>query len=127
LIPELQGRSPVLVELNSLTQEDFEKILTNTENSLIKQYKELLAVDNIELDFTDGAIKALAGLAEFENQANENIGARRLHNLLEKLLEDISFNASGEHPMIKVTIDEDYVDSHLKINKREYDLKKYIL
>ena len=127
LIPELQGRFPVLVELNSLTKEDFEKILTNTENSLIKQYRELLGVDNIELEFTDGAIKSLASLAEMENLSNENIGARRLRNLLEKLLEDISFNASGDHPLTKVTIDEEYVDSHLKVNKREYDLKKYIL
>ena len=127
LIPELQGRFPVLVELNSLTTEDFEKILTNTENSLIKQYKELLAVDNIDLEFSEGAIKSLARLAEFENETNENIGARRLHNLLEKLLEDISFNASGDHPLVKVTIDEDYVDSHLKANARQYNLRKYIL
>ena len=116
-----------MVELNSLTTEDFEKILTNTENSLIKQYKELLSVDNIDLEFSEGAIKSLARLAEFENETNENIGARRLHNLLEKLLEDISFNASGDHPLVKVTIDEDYVDSHLKANARQYNLRKYIL
>lgn len=127
LIPELQGRFPVLVELNSLTKEDFEKILVNTQNSQIKQYKELLAVDNINLEFTDGAIKLLSSLAELENQANENIGARRLHNLLEKLLEDISFNATGDHPVIDVVIDEDYVQKHLKSNLSTYDLKKYIL
>lgn len=127
LIPELQGRFPVLVELNSLTKEDFEKILTNTQNSQIKQYKELLRVDNIDLEFTDGAIKLLATLAENENESHENIGARRLHNLLEKLLEDISFNASGDHPVIKVTIDEDYVESHLKDNISTFDMKKYIL
>ena len=127
LIPELQGRFPVLVELNSLTKDDFEKILTNTQNSQIKQYKELLKVDNIDLEFTDGAIKLLASLAEQENETNENIGARRLHNLLEKLLEDISFNASGDHPVIKVTIDEEYVETHLKENISTFDMKKYIL
>ena len=127
LIPELQGRFPVLVELDSLKAVDFEKILLNTENSLVKQYKELLGVDNIDLNFTDGAIKLLSSLAELENQANENIGARRLHNLLEKLLEDISFNASGDHPVINVTIDEEYVEKHLKENMSTYDLKKYIL
>ena len=110
-----------------MTKEDFEKILTNTQNSQIKQYKELLRVDNIDLEFTDGAIKLLATLAENENESHENIGARRLHNLLEKLLEDISFNASGDHPVIKVTIDEDYVESHLKDNISTFDMKKYIL
>lgn len=127
LIPELQGRFPVLVELNSLTKEDFEKILTNTQNSQIKQYKELLKVDNIDLEFTDGAIKMLASLAEMENETNENIGARRLHNLLEKLLEDISFNASGDHPVITVKIDEEYVETHLKDNISTFDMRKYIL
>lgn len=127
LIPELQGRFPVLVELNSLTKEDFEKILTNTENSQIKQYKELLAVDNVNLNFTDGAIKLIASFAESENLTNENIGARRLHNILEKLLEDISFNASGDHPLVEVTIDEEYIEKHLKVNMSILDMKKYIL
>lgn len=127
LIPELQGRFPVLVELNSLTQNDFEKILLNTENSLIKQYKELLAVDNINLEFSDSAIKLISSIAEQENETNENIGARRLHNLLEKLLEDISFNASGDHPVIDVKIDDEYVQKYLKDNISTFDLKKYIL
>lgn len=127
LIPELQGRFPVLVELDSLKASDFEKILTNTENSLIKQYKELLAVDNIDLNFSDGAIKKISSLAEMENQTNENIGARRLHNILEKLLEDISFNASGDHPVIKVDIDEEYVNKNLKDNDYSLDLRRHIL
>ena len=127
LIPELQGRFPVLVELDSLKASDFEKILTNTENSLIKQYKELLAVDNIDLNFSDGAIKKISSLAEIENQTNENIGARRLHNILEKLLEDISFNASGDHPVIKVDIDEEYVNKNLKDNDYSLDLRRHIL
>lgn len=127
LIPELQGRFPVLVELDSLKASDFEKILTNTENSLIKQYKELLAVDNIDLNFSEGAIKKISSLAEMENQTNENIGARRLHNILEKLLEDISFNASGDHPVIKVDIDEEYVNKNLKDNDYSLDLRRHIL
>ena len=127
LIPELQGRFPVLVELNSLTSKDFEQILLNTENSLIKQYEKLLEVDNISLKFTEAAIKELSRLAEFENESSENIGARRLHNILEKLLEDISFNASGDHPVVEVVIDEEYIKKNLNSQLKNYDLKRYIL
>ena len=127
LIPELQGRFPVTVELSSLGYEDFIKILKNTENSLIVQYKSLLGVDNINLEFKDDAIKEIARIAVLENENSENIGARRLHTILEKLLEDISFNATGDHPVINVVINKQYVEEHLAHILKEYDLKKYIL
>ena len=127
LIPELQGRFPVTVELSSLGYDDFVKILKNTENSLIVQYKSLLGVDNINLEFKDDAIKEIARIAVLENENSENIGARRLHTILEKLLEDISFNATGDHPVINVVINKQYVEEHLAHILKEYDLKKYIL
>lgn len=127
LIPELQGRFPVLVELNSLKKEDFADILKNTENSLIKQYKALLAVDNINLEFTDKAIDEISRIAELENETSENIGARRLHNVLEKLLEDISYNADGNHPVIDVKIDEEYIEKNLSHTLKSFNLKKYVL
>lgn len=127
LIPELQGRFPVTVELDSLGYEDFVKILKNTENSLIVQYKSLLGVDNIDLNFTDDAINEIASVAVLENENSENIGARRLHTIIEKLLEDISFNATGDHPVIKVNIDQKYVREHLSSIIKDHDLKKYIL
>ncbi len=127
LIPELQGRFPVTVELSSLGYDDFVKILNNTDNSLILQYKSLLMVDNINLDFSKDAIEEIARVAVLENETSENIGARRLHTIIEKLLEDISFNATGDHPMIDVKIDKKYVQEHLASILKEYDLKKYIL
>lgn len=127
LIPELQGRFPVLVELNSLKKEDFADILKNTENSLIKQYKALLSVDNINLEFTDKAIDEISRIAELENETSENIGARRLHNVLEKLLEDISYNADGNHPVIDVKIDEEYIEKNLSHTLKSFNLKKYVL
>ncbi len=127
LIPELQGRFPVLVELSSLSKKDFEDILTLTENSLILQYTKMLAVDNIKLIFKDDAISEISKIAEIENETSENIGARRLHNILEAVLEDISFNASGDHPEIEVVIDKEYVNNHLTSAMREFDLKKYLL
>ncbi|MEG1581618.1 MAG: AAA family ATPase, partial [Clostridia bacterium] len=127
LIPELQGRFPIIVELTSLTKDDFATILTETENSLILQYKSLLAVDNINLIFQDDAIIEMARIAELENETSENTGARRLHNVIETLLEDVSYNATGEHPMIDIVIDKDYVSKHLAGSLVEYDLKKYIL
>ena len=127
LIPELQGRFPVLVELNSLKKEDFADILKNTENSLIKQYKALLAVDNINLEFTDKAIDEISRIAELENETSENIGARRLHNVLEKLLEDISYNADGNHPVKDVKIDEEYIEKNLSHTLKSFNLKKYVL
>lgn len=127
LIPELQGRFPVRVELDSLTKQDFEKILTLTENAITKQYQQLLAVDNVELEFTDEAIGEIADLAEKENQSQENIGARRLQTLMEQLLEDISYHADGKMDKAKVVIDQNYVESHLNKTLSKYDIKRYIL
>ena len=127
LLPELQGRFPVLVELDSLKYEDFVSILSKTDNSLILQYQSLLGVDNIKLDFKKDAIEEIARLAVLENQTGEDIGARRLHAVVEELLEDISFNATGNHPEIVVSVDKKYVDDHLNRVLKQNDLKKYIL
>ena len=127
LIPELQGRFPINVTLKSLTYDDFVRILTIPENSVTKQYKQLLAVDNIDLEFTDDAIEAMSRYAVMENEQGEDIGARRLHTIMESLLEDLSFNADGSHPMTTVKIDSKYVDEHLSVQAKQYDLKKYIL
>ena len=110
LIPEFQGRFPIRVELNNLNKDDFYNILTQPKNALTLQYQEMLRVDNINLTFTEDALKQVAFLAEKENETSENLGARRLHNIMEKLLEDISFNANGEHQLIDITIDKEYVD-----------------
>ncbi|HEY8389480.1 MAG TPA: ATP-dependent protease ATPase subunit HslU, partial [Clostridia bacterium] len=127
LIPELQGRFPIRVELDNLTKQDFIDILTKTDNAITKQYVSLLEVDNVRLIFKDDAIAEIAEIAALENETSENIGARRLHTILEYLLEDISFNAGGDHPMVDVVIDKKYVDEHLKNTIKKYDLKKYIL
>ena len=127
LIPELQGRFPIRVELKSLTAEDFVKIFTVPENAITRQYWHMLHVDNINLIFTDEAIEEMSKLAELENDTGEDIGARRLHTIMESLLEDVSFNAGGDHPMIDVTIDKKYVEEHLSKQVRRHDLKKYIL
>ncbi len=127
LIPELQGRFPVLVELSSLTKDDFVKILTTPKNAITLQYTTLLQVDNIKLTFTQDAIEEIARLSEAINERTEDIGARRLHTVMENLLEDISFNAGGDHPMIEVVIDKKYVDEHLEEVVRSQNLKKYIL
>lgn len=127
LIPEFQGRFPIRVELTNLNAEDFYNILTQPKNALTLQYGELLKVDNIELQFTEDALRQVAEIAEKENETSENLGARRLHNIMEKLLEDISFNANGTHPLMQVTIDKDFVDNVFKDTTKKYDLKKYIL
>ena len=127
LIPELQGRFPITVELDSLTKEDFVNILSNTENSLPMQYSALLAVDNIKLNFTPDAINEIANIAVMQNESHENIGARRLHSIMENLLEDISFNATGEHPVTEVVVDKNYVVDHLEKLIKQHDLKKYII
>lgn len=127
LLPELQGRFPVLVELDSLRYEDFVNILSKTDNSLILQYQSLLGVDNIKLDFKKDAIEEIARIAVLENQTGEDIGARRLHAVVEELLEDISFNATGDHPEVVVNVDKKYVDEHLSKVLKQTDLKKYIL
>lgn len=129
LIPELQGRFPVSVELSSLTKEDFINILTNTEHSLTSQYAVLLAVDHIDLKFTPDAIEAIAEISEEINLTSEDIGARRLHTVMERLLEDVSFNAGGEgiDVMIPVEINRTYVEEHLSKMTKDRDLKKYVL
>ncbi len=127
LIPELQGRFPVSVELKSLTKEDFVNILTNTEHSLTQQYAVLLAVDNIDLKFTPDAIEAIAEISEEINLTSEDIGARRLHTVMEYLLEDVSYNAGGDYPMVTVQIDRKYVEEHLAKITKDRDLKKYVL
>lgn len=128
LIPELQGRFPVLVDLQSLTEEDFEKILKEPDNALVMQYAEMLKVDKVNLKFTDDAIKEMAHIAYLENENNENIGARRLHTVMEMLLEDISFNADGSTDAeIELVINKDYVQKHLEKALRTLNLKKYIL
>ncbi|HBK02028.1 MAG TPA: hypothetical protein DDY77_03225, partial [Clostridiales bacterium] len=127
LIPELQGRFPVIVELESLTKEDFVKILTLPKNAITKQYATLLSVDNIELSFADDAIEAIANMCVEMNATQEDIGARRLHTIMENLLEDISFNADGSYPMTKVVIDKKYVNEHLSEVSASKNLKKFIL
>lgn len=127
MIPELQGRFPIRVDLDSLTEEDFKRILSQPKNAVTIQYASLLKVDNINLSFTDDALDEIAAMAAAENETSENIGARRLHTIMELLLEDISFNASGSHPMLDVTIDRTYVQNAFKETKRKFDLKKYVL
>ena len=128
LIPELQGRFPVSVELKSLTKEDFVKILTETENSLTFQYGHLLSVDNIDLKFDETAIERIAEVAVELNATSEDIGARRLHTVMEYLLEDISFNAGGgNYPTFTLVIDKKYVDEHLQKLTGDRNLKKYVL
>ena len=127
LIPELQGRFPINVELESLTKEDFIKILTQPQNAITSQYGKLLGVDNIDLKFTDDAIEEIASISADMNATSEDIGARRLHTVMEYLLEDISFNAGGDYPTVQVTIDKKYVDEHLDTMIRDRDLKKYVL
>ena len=127
LIPELQGRFPINVELESLSKEDFIKILTQPQNAITSQYGKLLSVDNIDLKFTDDAIEEIARISADMNATSEDIGARRLHTVMEYLLEDISFNAGGDYPTVEVTIDKKYVDEHLEKMIRNRDLKKYVI
>lgn len=126
LIPELQGRFPIRVELKSLQKEDFQRILTEPQNALLKQYKALLATEGIALDFADDAIERLAQLACDVNAQTENIGARRLHTILEKLLEDLSFDAP-EMEEKEVRVDAAYVDKKLKDIAINRDLSQFIL
>ena len=128
LIPELQGRFPVRVDLKPLTIEDYKRILTQPENALIRQYELLLGVDGVSLDFDDSALQAIAEYAWQANETNENIGARRLHTMLEKILNDIAFNAGGgDAPEICVHIDANYVNAQLGTDLHAKDVKKYIL
>lgn len=126
LIPELQGRLPIRVELDALTSQDFVRILTEPDASLTEQYTALLATEGVELTFSEDGIERLAELAWQVNEKTENIGARRLHTLMEKLLEDISYNA-GSELSFKVTVDKAYVDQQLGDLAQDEDLSRYIL
>jgi len=126
LLPELQGRLPIRVSLQPLTQADFRRILTEPEASLITQYKALMKTEKLDLTFTEAAIDELARLAAEINGSVENIGARRLHTVMEKLLEDISFEASDK-PNQAIEIDVDYVRSHVSALAKNADLSKFIL
>ena len=126
LLPELQGRFPIRVELQPLTEEDFLRILKEPENALLKQYTALLATEGVETDFTEDAIEALAKYAQLINDKLENIGARRLHTVMEKVMEEVSFNAP-ELAGMKVVVDRAYVDKILNPLVENQDLSKYIL
>ena len=126
LLPELQGRLPIRVELEALTSDDFKKILREPDNSLIKQYKALLKTENVELEFSDDGIDAIANIATEVNSTVENIGARRLHTIIERVLDEISFTAtdrSGE----KIVIDSEYIKKNLGELVKDTDLSKFIL
>ena len=128
LIPELQGRFPVRVDLKPLTVEDYKRILTQPENALIRQYQLLLGVDGVSLEFDDSALAAIAECAWQDNETSENIGARRLHTLLERILNDIAFNAGGgDAPEVSVKVDADYVHRMLGTDLHRKDVRKYIL
>ena len=126
LIPELQGRFPIRVELDNLTEEDFVKILTEPDNAVLKQYKALLGVDGVELEFSEDAIREIARTAYYENENSENLGARRLHAVLEHLLKDVLYEADDNETKA-IKIDKDYVAAHLATSLRAASLKKYIL
>jgi len=126
LIPELQGRFPIRVELESLTIDDLKRILTQPKNSLIKQYQALLKTEGIELTFTEDAIDKIAQMTEEINRSTENIGARRLHTLLEKLLEEISFMGS-ELEVKHQRIDATYVEERLSTLIKDQNLRQYVL
>ena len=126
LLPELQGRLPIRVELDALNSEDFKRILKEPDNSLIKQYKALLKTENVELECTEDGIDTIANIANEVNTTVENIGARRLHTIIEKVLDEISFTATdraGE----KITIDSDYIKKNIGELVKDTDLSKFIL
>ena len=127
LIPELQGRFPIRVELTSLNKDDFYKILTQPDNAITKQYQKLLAVDNVDLQFDKGALMTVAELAESENETSENLGARRLHSIMEQLLEDISFNAGSKKTKETILIDQAFVEKKMHQLIKKTDLRKYVL
>ena len=126
LLPELQGRLPIRVELNALTENDFKRILKEPDNSLIKQYVALLKTENVHLDFTDDGIDILAKVSAEVNASVENIGARRLHTLLEKVLDEISFTASDRSGE-KIIINKEYIEKNLGELTKDTDLSKFIL
>ncbi|MDR2724139.1 MAG: AAA family ATPase, partial [Holosporaceae bacterium] len=126
LLPELQGRLPIRVELKYLTQDDFVKILQDTESSLIKQYKALLKIEGVNLNFTNESIEKIAEIAVIVNRQLQNIGARRLYTVIEKLLEDISFCADQKNGE-EVIIDTQYVEDKVGSLAAQQDLSMYIL
>lgn len=126
LIPELQGRFPIRVELQSLSVDDFVRILVEPDNALTKQYEALLQTEGIEMKFSDEAVRKIATIASEVNQETENIGARRLHTLLEKLLEDLSFEAADIH-LETLEITEQYVEEKLGSIAKNRDLSQFIL
>lgn len=126
LMPELQGRFPIRVELIDLTRDDFVRILTEPKTSLTEQYKQLLAIDGVTIEFTQDGIEALADIAFHVNQSTQNIGARRLHTILERLLEDISFSAPADD-LMTLTVDSKYVRHQLQEIAHDEDLSKFIL
>jgi len=126
LIPELQGRFPIRVELDNLTKDDFVKILTEPDNAVLKQYKELLAVDGVKLVFTDDAIEEIAHVAFEENENSENLGARRLHAVLEALLKDVLYEAD-DNTAKEISVDRAYVEAHLSNTLKERNLRRYII
>ncbi|CAM4022551.1 Clp protease ATPase [Bacillus manliponensis] len=126
LVPELQGRFPIRVELTKLSTDDFVKILVEPDNALVKQYKALLATEGIEIEFSDDAIRKIAEIAYQVNQDTDNIGARRLHTIMEKLLEDLSFEAS-EVTLEKITITPQYVEEKLATIAKNKDVSQFIL
>lgn len=126
LIPELQGRLPIRVELQALTTSDFERILTEPNASVTVQYKALMATEGVNIEFTDSGIKRIAEAAWQVNETTENIGARRLHTVLERLMEEISYNASDLHGQ-DITIDAEYVSKHLDALVADEDLSRFIL
>ena len=127
LIPELQGRFPIKVTLENLTTEDFKKILSQPENAITKQYEALLSVEGVKLIFKEEALDKIAEVSHIMNEATENIGARRLHTIMENLLDDISYHAGGVSPEVEVVVDAKYVDEHLKHNEKYMNLSKFIL
>lgn len=126
LIPELQGRFPIRVELDSLGEGDFRRILTEPENALTRQYQALLATEEVNVEFREDGIDELARVAQVVNQQTENIGARRLHTILERVLEDISFEAP-ERSGHGLVVDRAYVQSQLQDILQNQDLSRYIL
>ena len=126
LLPELQGRLPIRVELDALNSDDFKRILKEPDNSLIKQYKALLKTENVDLEFSEDGIDTIANLAYEVNSKIENIGARRLHTIIEKILDEISFTATdraGE----KIVINKEYINKNLDNLVKDTDLSKFIL
>jgi ATP-dependent HslUV protease ATP-binding subunit HslU len=126
LIPELQGRFPIRVELSSLSREDFVRILTEPKNSLVRQYEALLRTEGVELEFSEDGVRAIAEIAALANERAENIGARRLHTVMERLLDEVSFDAP-DRAGLKVRVDGAFVRARLEPLVRDEDLSRYIL